>query len=623
MLNERKLVVQERENGTYNKVIFIAMLGVLLLELLLCVKNYTGLYGDGSYIFQLIISSKNYSFEDEYHSLFGSSLMQFFVVALSKLGITDISVLAAAYTFGSVLWRSLFFGASLWLCYKNKNNNYLSLTIVLIALNIITTGMFTMMRYILTTAIFWFLFLFWEFYNEKDDSFKLKAIALVSSVLYTALSSINAFLAPLLLIFVIYKYKKNKFKFNWYTIISLACYLISTITAVYEILQPRDIANRANYVTGIFSLSKALLLILFLLFVGYLLSCFIANRNFLFSKKSKQQSNFMQTISISVQILAALICFVWIILFPTWIAKASYSARNMNLIIPFAFAVFIIFLNVLNIEIPQGVFKQAAIIMIIATAAYTYLYTTGYGNYFNTLNLETQSKKGLIISNMTTATNSDYCFGWPVPLESVFSQAINGVTIIDSVIVQDKRWISWEPFDSYDIATYPDLSLYNLSYDETAFSKLVLYQDDFNPSIDKYIPYESTGIYYPEGEFSWIDNNATLKLNAAKINKAGMIINFTILPQIFSGTNVGDSSVEISINGQKMKSEPIIFSDQIKHYSINIAEQDLPEAVEGLYTINIQSDLFFNPKAAGDSDDDRNLSLLLGYIGEPMHELAS
>ncbi len=604
------------ENKNQNIVLYISMILVMLLDLTLCVKNYTVLYGDGSYIFQLILSNGSFDIHNEYNFLPNIILKQGFIVAALKVGVTDISILAKAYTFGCVIWRVLFFAGSMYFCVKAKNNNYLSLTIVMIALNMITTGMFTMMTYIMGTACFWFLFMFWLFEKKGTMNQFWKSVVFIVSLLNIGMAPISAILSTILIFLIIFKIYKKELRLNIYISFNIFFYALSILICGSYLINPRDSQNRSQYISSILNMSSVLLVILALLFVAYFISYFISNKK-VFGKERyrKESSVILYRLSVSIQILAGTMCMTWVILLADWIVKKSYITRCMNLISPVAFALFILVIYVFQLKMKDGIYKWGAVMMLTATLVFSCMFTTGYGRYLDELFYVTNSNEGIVDGNRTYVTNDDYCFGWNIPLESIYTQAFHGKKNIDSVIVQSKEWINWEPFDSYNIDTYPDFSRYSVWYNKEKLSVNKLYQDKFLAEPGSSIPFGATGVYYNEGNQHWISNEVMIPLRAEEIKKKGLQFDFFVPLQLYKYTNKQDVNIQISVNGSLVTNSLMQKTNDPKMQKIIIQNSQLPDSEDGIYQISIKTDAVFNPKEVGESDDNRNLSLLLKYIG--------
>jgi len=120
----------------------------------------------------------------------------------------------------------------------------------------------------------------------------------------------------------------------------------------------------------------------------------------------------------------------------------------------------------------------------------------------------------------------------------------------------------------------------------------------------------STGVWAREDGFAWIQPNCKIALSNRSISENGLEIDFTVPSQVVETEE--PNQVEIRINGTLVYEESYT-SPKDERIIIKPGEF-LPNKKDD-YIITINCSKYFNPKAIGESLDERDLALKLKYIG--------
>jgi len=175
---------------------------------------------------------------------------------------------------------------------------------------------------------------------------------------------------------------------------------------------------------------------------------------------------------ILMQIICGIAILVYIIINTDIVAKNSYFNRTFNIMIVFAFSCILFIMIVAKVKYPSSIFKYITSFMIITAVCISTVPRINYANYLQQVNTISQSKQGFISLEDTDLMDNpkNFNWSWTTPSESLIAQGIYGESKhISGIVVQPAHRIGWEPFDSYDIHSYPDLSDYGISYDKNSF----------------------------------------------------------------------------------------------------------------------------------------------------------
>lgn len=119
------------------------------------------------------------------------------------------------------------------------------------------------------------------------------------------------------------------------------------------------------------------------------------------------------------------------------------------------------------------------------------------------------------------------------------------------------------------------------------------------------------GVYGPEDWFAWTTPYFQVTVRNEEITEDGLEIEFMV-PGLLFEDDSDYIHMEVFVNGKKLHE-----SDYSKKWrgSVYIDEEEL-EADGDVYCVEIYCSKYFNPKERGMSEDNRNLSLQLMYMGK-------
>ena len=149
--------------------------------------------------------------------------------------------------------------------------------------------------------------------------------------------------------------------------------------------------------------------------------------------------------------------------------------------------------------------------------------------------------------------------------------------------------------------------LKNRIWDKCKFENLYLTSFDVS---NKIIPM-CTGVWdlNPVGDYSWTDENVRIFLKSKNISKNGLYLKIgTVLDRYKKQFPNRDFEGSIFVNGEKVKDLQII--NGINEYFV-----DVKHSKDDIYLVELKTNFYFNPSDLKYSDDSRNLSLQLFYIG--------
>jgi hypothetical protein len=438
----------------------------MFIYLLISLYNNTGLYADGAFAVERIVSNGTWFLEEKT----GQSdfvLMQMFSVIYILCGGHNLAVIIKLFTFGCIFWKMLFYAAALWMALKHNNNWLFQSTIVIMSLNLIATGMFVGMQYMFGGAVFWFATVYW-FYYQSNKRVPWNNICLLAISIIIALGDPSFFVfAPILIAFIFVRVKRKELKFNLFIITNTLLYFISFVRNIMSLIKPRDAGNRANFIQGLLGL-RSYLWITFLVLAVIWGASLILNNNWIRDRKAL--CNGLRTTYKAILLLQLILgCAVvyYVVFHASEISGYSYPSRNVNVLIPAAMALYVFLVITINVKIPRKMFAIIACFLLLSAGVYTTITSTQYGQYLNTIYHETHLKEDLQMSSTTVSAKSNYYWGWTIPLESIYANVLNHNYDITSIIIPDS--VSWEPFNSQDINSYPDLSRYGVQYNKIYF----------------------------------------------------------------------------------------------------------------------------------------------------------
>jgi hypothetical protein len=130
------------------------------------------------------------------------------------------------------------------------------------------------------------------------------------------------------------------------------------------------------------------------------------------------------------------------------------------------------------------------------------------------------------------------------------------------------------------------------------------------------------GVYGNEGDFHWIMPEATITLQGNNFTESGLQLIFSPSSKL---RPLAEESLRVKIIVNDSLIKVIQLDDNIlgTNLNVNIVGDELTESKNGLYYIRLETNGVYNPKAAHDSNDDRDLALQLFYIGIPKVDAAT
>lgn len=121
------------------------------------------------------------------------------------------------------------------------------------------------------------------------------------------------------------------------------------------------------------------------------------------------------------------------------------------------------------------------------------------------------------------------------------------------------------------------------------------------------------GMYDREKGFVWAKSQSQIILDNSNLKNAGLELDFSISDELFR-MDKGSEIVDIIVNGTKLVSREF---HEAWEGSIIIAPDELEKVADGnLYEIEIHSSKAFRPSELGNSPDDRELAIVIKYVGE-------
>ncbi len=443
----------------------ILIVGMLLTVIVKCVATAAGgnyLFADGAnHLYKILQAGDAVTNIDGRQGSF--FLMELLIMLGMKLGITNINVLCVLYGVGSVIWLGVFILLAMCLCKKHVEEGgtqYMALLAVLYVFVNVFTGFFTAIESITAVGMYCFLLIYYMLSQKgKDWIFRI-----ISGILLIFLPVANEYFvgysAVLLLVLAVRALRDRRqiyigewivhFMVNAYT--CYRSYLAATQGAPTSSLEAsiRTLADRKYY---------------WLILGTVVVSLFVS------IVYSIVPDGVLKKIMCCIVFLLCVLCGVWlalaVYLIAYGIASISFSMRFMNLILPMAVGMFFLFLWLLRLNLKYSVLPMAALFLILS-CIYDVRVSRAYHDYLVRIHELNQEYTGFFEVGQTNLDRT-FCWGWPLPMESILAQCIQGETIIDSNMIYRFDMQQWESFDSDDIEAYGDLERYGIHIDKEAF----------------------------------------------------------------------------------------------------------------------------------------------------------
>ena len=155
----------------------------------------------------------------------------------------------------------------------------------------------------------------------------------------------------------------------------------------------------------------------------------------------------------------------------------------------------------------------------------------------------------------------------------------------DDIYLYDLRNKLWYKFENMYLSSF-DASKKNITLCAGVW--------DLNPTVD----------------YSWTDENVKIFLKSKNISKKGLYLKIgTVLGKYKKQFPNRDFEGSIFVNGEKVKNLQVI--NGISEYFV-----DVKPSKDDIYLVELKTNFYFNPRDLKDSNDSRNLSLKLFYVGE-------
>ncbi|WFR56315.1 hypothetical protein QA584_22270 [Anaerocolumna sp. AGMB13025] len=162
-----------------------------------------------------------------------------------------------------------------------------------------------------------------------------------------------------------------------------------------------------------------------------------------------------------------------------------------------------------------------------------------------------------------------------------------------------------------DINDYNKWNYINIGKNIELKTKVYNAPEEFIASGDQDIQKFTKGVYGNEGSFNWLSSNALICLVSKKIEMHGLNSKFNI-PIDLNRLSNESLKIDFYVNDILVESIPI---NKIGSYNIHIDKNKIKKADDQYYEIKIITNGVYNPYKAGVSQDNRDLSIQLEYLG--------
>lgn len=599
---EKRALVDIWRTCSWKKRKYTIFLCTIWLSVLMITLYNCGLYGDGSgYVLSVINSGKLLPPEPFIQARGGVMVLtRIFIYMLMRLGVTSLSLLAYAYSFGCIFWMALLLTVSLYICYKyHSSDRILNHTIIIGSLILALSGLYCTHPSLTAVAIIWFIFICIYSWNEISRRYGWVACLMVV-LLFCLFGTYEAFgvIGPAILLYYFMEriIKREKIGGKSSFIIT-ALILVNSIYGAYWIQNPDNPAAKTGVISSILGQDWRLLTVL------GCLAAFLFCVEAVFMVKNTQINLFFETV-------LSILLFIYLVCDPLRTALNCRSARNLsNFILPFLFVMY----EVLLLVVPKRrayASNLLAVSLSGACLAAVFGFGSGYDAYLKHLNIMADSAFGFVIWEPTEADNA-YSSQWTVPNESILaSMLFSDGDAIHGIVVQRQEDISFQPYDMWNIHAYYNLSKYGVIYDTDAFEEVLhreetqgkVYQVSFADGTNSARKYIAGGISTNEGGYTWTEGDC-LKLKPVQIdNYSGEYI-YTLTLNI-GGVYQGPQKVVVSCSDLEVFRTSVPEMGGIITIPVQANEQ-------GLIDIRIDLPDAVSPEEIEHTGDTRKLSLRL------------
>jgi hypothetical protein len=421
--------------------------------------NY--LYSDGAGYFYTMLARGTFHLWPEGRIL-PQIMMQIFAVLGMRAGITDVGILGALYGFGVTFWAGLFYIFIFLLLIKTRRYDYLTLLVFWMVLSMIFTGFHTQIESIIPVALMACLFFGILLLGDGErDCLPGRIVLGLASLMTIRMNEYFIIWSPLLILLIVWKILRRKIQLSAFWLVLCVPYLLAMYTA-YLGIKHNDPSNVLKSVMLFYKQTDFIVLI-FLIIVLIVLSFDFTpflQREGRLNKFFNERAKAISVTRVVLQIIVGLFLFLDVALYYQRIAHNSYALRVINLGMPVIFFFIVVTIDILNIRlkplwITSGVFPVAMILYFI-------LACSAYGTYLKGVVDYCRTHTGFVSIEKARINSSDFCWGWPVPMESVTAQMIAGHKNITCIIIGVRN--GYQPFRTTDIDQYKKFDRYGIDY---------------------------------------------------------------------------------------------------------------------------------------------------------------
>jgi hypothetical protein len=441
---------------------------LLLISVIFSLAVYTGctivfhnyLYSDGAGYFYTMLKRNGFQLWPQGRIL-SQILMQAFAVLGMRAGITDVGILGALYGFGVTFWTGLFYVLTFLLLIKTRRYDYLTLLVFWMALSLIFTGFLTQIESIIPVALMTFLFFGILLLSDNEKDLLPNRIALALASLMTIfMNEYFIIWSPILILLIAWKILRKKIHLSSFWFALCIPYLLAMYTA-YLGIKNNDPSSVIKSVM-LFHRQTDFIVLIFLIAVLIVLSVDFApllQRGGKLNKFFNERAKLISVTGVVLQIIVGLFLFLDVLLYHQRIAHNSYALRVINLGMPVLFFFIAVTIDILDVRLKPLWISSG--IFLVAMSMYFILSCSAYGAYLKGVVDYCRTHTGFVGMEEAKINSSGYCWGWPVPMESVTAQMIEGYKTIPCIIVSRG---GYQPFRTTDIDQYAKFDRFGIIY---------------------------------------------------------------------------------------------------------------------------------------------------------------
>lgn len=466
------------ETKDIKRIMFVFSMVVLGSYVLAAVVNNCIVFADGSGICISMLSSKELQCYDSMRK-FGLAIRQIFAwlylcISSNPSQIVVIKLLSFGYSF----WTSFFYGLALCNCYFGKDkqihNILFYFIIVQFSFHYIFVGFNLVLEAGLATAIFWFLLTVYFTYEKGKMNLIKKVMMILILFLASRVYGSFMFFGILCIAILTFQYGIKAIWKDKFLLVNLLLLLYDVITCAKFVLFTENTDARDGLINTLKYIPKSFYMFFVVFAILGLIHLYNVNGTMIFwRQRNRQRSGFEKTdkdcwkhVERYGYMIYAIVFTVTVFIFAQKYASGNFGSRSLLFIIPICLCVMLMYIHWGNFEIKLQIVNMQIYGFLLSTLFAIIISTTGYSGYLKSLALITSNQKGFIDCDSYEVQNTGYMTTWILPQESILSQTIyrNGPVAISSILVEPTEWITWEPFDSHNLYTYPDLSEYQIYY---------------------------------------------------------------------------------------------------------------------------------------------------------------